>query len=185
VPLLFSALKKSFLRFIAPWLLAWLVAGCASSGAVRNASPITAKPFDLDLVWVKTFSSLNDLEPEKRTLNDAIVSGLRETQLFKEVSGDKAELGTGSGITIDADVREIKKISKNERLWAGAMAGKARIRIHVTVCNLNSGNQIETFEAEGESSGGSALAGTTDEAIYRAAGVVVGEVLKINSQTAQ
>lgn len=176
---------KSTIKLIHPLLMLLVLAGCVSSGSVHDASPITAQPFDLDLILVKTSSSLSGLEPEKRVLNDAIVSGLRETQLFKEVSGNKADLGSGSGIIIDADVSGIKKISKDKRLWAGALAGKARIRVRVTVCNLVSGNQIETFEAEGASSGGSALAGTTDEAIYRAASVVVGEVLKINSQTAQ
>jgi hypothetical protein len=91
----------------------------------------------------------------------------------------------GSGITINADITEIRKVSKSKRLWEGAVAGRARIRVHVTVCDFNSGAQIETFETEGESSGGSALAGTTDEAIARAAGEVVVEILKINEQTAK
>lgn len=162
------------------------LAGCASSGLVRNASPITAKqPFDLDLILVKTSSSPGGLAAEQALLNDALVSDLRDTQLFKQVSGNRAELGSGSGITIDADITAIKKVSKDERLWAGALAGRARVWIRVRVTDLNSGSQIETFEAEGESSGGSALAGTTGEAIERVAGEVLAEVVKINSQTAE
>ena len=178
----FGFLVKSTLL---PFML-WTLVGCASSGLVRNASPITAqKPFDLDLILVKTSSSATGLEAEKGMLNDAIVSGLRDTQLFKQVSGNRAELGSGSGITIDAHITAIKQVSQDERLWAGAMAGRARIWIRVRVTDLNSGAPIETFEAEGESSGGSALAGTTGEAIERVAGEVVGQVLKINSQTAE
>ena len=168
-----------------PLVLLALV-GCASSGLVRNASPITAKkPFDLDLILVKTSSSSGDWEPEKTMLMDALVSGLRDTQLFKQVSTNRTELGSGSGITIKAEIMVIKRVSKTTRLWAGAMAGQARIQVHVLVADLNSGAPIETFEAEGISSGGSALAGTTGEAIERVAGEVVGEVLKINSQTAE
>ena len=182
--------KEHIMKFVIQFtaLLAGLLtlAGCASSGTVRGASPITvAKSFDLDLILVKTSSSLGDVEAEKQVLNDGIVSGLRETGVFQKVSGSRADLGSGSGITIYAEIKEIRKVSKDERLWAGAMAGRARIRVRVTVADLNSGKQIETFEAEGESSGGSDLAGTTDEAIGRAAAEVVGEVLKINARTAE
>jgi hypothetical protein len=177
---------KSLIKFTTLLLLLLTLVGCVSSGLVHGASPITAhKPLDLDLIFVKTSSSLGDLEVEQRTLSDSVVSGLRETGLFKAVSANKAEVDSGSGITINADIIEIKEISKTRRLWAGAMAGRARVRVQVTVCDLNSGSQIETFEADGESSGGSALAGTTDEAIQRAAEAVVGEVLKINEQTAE
>jgi hypothetical protein len=168
------------------WLLMVLnLAGCVSSGSVHNASPITAKPFDLDLILVKCTSSLKDLAVESQVLNDKTVSGLRDSQMFKEVAANQADLGVGSGITINAQIVEIIKVSKNKRLWAGAMAGRAKIRIQVRVSDLNSGHQIETFEAAGESSGGSALAGTTDEAIERAADEIVGQILKINVQTAE
>jgi hypothetical protein len=105
--------------------------------------------------------------------------------MFKAVSGSREEISTGSGIIIRANIQQIKKISKEKRLWEGAMAGRARIWVQVTVTDLNSGSQIETFEVYGESSGGSSQAGTTDEAIERVASVLAGEVLKINSQTAQ
>jgi hypothetical protein len=182
---------KSARRFAALGFTLWLLAlptlvGCVSRGRVQDASPIRAdKPFELDLIWVKTSSAVPGLEAETRMLNDAIVSGLRESGLFRAASGDKTELGEGGGITIEAEIRDIRKITKNTRLWAGALAGRARIRVRVRISDLNTGKQIETFEAEGESSGGSALAGTTDEAIEQAAGGVVGEVRKINAQTAQ
>jgi hypothetical protein len=161
----------------------WAVHRLAGS---TNANPIIAtRPFDLDLILVKVTSSLNGLEAEKQMLNDAIASGLRDTHLFKEVGENRTEIGSGSGIVVNADINGIKKISENKRLWAGAMAGRARILVGVTVLDLNTGKQIETFEAEGASSGGSALAGTTDEAIDRVAEGVISQVLKINAQTAE
>jgi len=177
---------NSAVRFTTLWLALLTLVGCASTGRVHDASPLMApKPFDLDLIWVKTSSAVPELKPETRMLNDAMVSGLRETRLFQAVSGDKAELGSGSGITLEARITEIRKISNGTRLWAGAMAGRARIRVQVRVSDFNSGHLLETFEADGESSTGSALAGTTDEAIDRAAAEVVGEVVKINARTAK
>ena len=82
-------------------------------------------------------------------------------------------------------VKEIKKVSRSEREWAGALAGRAWILVEATVSDLNSGKLIETFAAEGESSGGSNLAGTTEEAIQRAAEQVVAQVIKISRQTRQ
>jgi hypothetical protein len=162
------------------------LAGCASAGMVQNAGPITAsKPFALDFILVETTSSLGGLDAEKSKLNDLIVSGLRERQLFKGVSGNKADAGSDSGIKIDADIKAIKQISKNRRSWLGALAGHARILVQVTISDLNAGNQMETFEVEGQSTGGSDLAGTTDEAMEVAAGEVVAQVVAFNAQTAQ
>jgi hypothetical protein len=176
---------KCAIKFI-PFLLVLLaLSGCASTGRVQGASPIKSRHLDLDLIFATTSSAPGNGEEEKQMLNDRIVSGLKDTHLFKAVSANKAELGSGSGIAIHATIKEIKRVSKNKRLWAGALAGRAQIWIQVTVSDLNSGNQIETFEADGESSGGSSQAGTTEEAVDRAAGVVVGEVLKINSLTAE
>jgi hypothetical protein len=172
-------------EFLASLLVMLSLAGCVSSGSIHNPSPLAAKPFDLDLVLVNTPAPAKDLAAENQTLNDKLVSGLRDTQLFKGVSANKAELGAGSGITVNAEIMEIKKVSKTKRLWAGAMAGRAKIRVQVKVFNLSTGSQLEAFEAYGESSGGSDLAGTTDEAIARAAEAVVSEVVKIYSRTAE
>ena len=81
-----------------------------------------------------------------------------------------------------ADIKEINKVSDNARIWAGALAGQARIVVQVTVSDLSSGNQIEVFEAEGKS-GKSAYAGTTDEAIQQAAGQIVAKVFKLYAQS--
>ncbi len=160
------------------------LAGCASpSGAVKNDSPVLlGNLVSLDFVFVESTSSLGDLETEKHLLNDFIVSGLRETQFFTSVSGNKADVNSGGGIKVAADIKEINKVSDNARLWTGALAGQSRILLQVTVSDLNSGNQIEVFEAEGQS-GKSAFAGTTDEAIQLAAEQIVAKVVKLHTQS--
>jgi hypothetical protein len=158
--------------------------GCASSGVIQHAGPVaTSTPVSIDFALVETFSALGDLETEKHLLNALIVSDLRGHNVFEEVVGDPAAAGAGSGIKIKVDIKEIKKISHSERQWAGALAGRARIVVEATVSDLSSGKLIETFAAEGESSGGSNLAGTTDEAVQRAAEQVVAQVITISSQT--
>ena len=158
--------------------------GCASpSGVVKNDSPVLiSKLVSMDFIFVESTSSLGDLETEKHLLGDLIVSGLREKQWFTSVSGNKADVNSGSGIKVAADIKEIHKVSDNARLWAGALAGQARILVQVTVSDFSSGNQIEVFEAEGKS-GKSAFAGTTDEAIQLAAEQIVAKVFKLYAQS--
>jgi hypothetical protein len=180
------SIKTSELAFATALLVLLTFAGCStSSGVVRNASPIsTSKLVSLDFVLVETSSSLGDVGSEKRLLKDSIILNLRETGFFGSVSGNKADGNSGSGIKISAEIKEVQKVSDHARLWMGGLAGRARIVVQVTVTDLNSRNQIEKFEAEGES-GKSADAGTTDEAIQRAAEQVVAQIVEIRSQASQ
>jgi hypothetical protein len=158
--------------------------GCASpSGVVKNDSPVlTNKLVSVDFIFVESTSSLGDLESEKHLLGDLIVSGLREKQWFPNVSGNIADGNSGGGIKVAADIKEIHKVSDNARAWTGALAGQARILVHVTVSDLSSGNQIEAFDVEGKA-GKSAFAGTTYEAIQLAAGQIVAKVFKLYAQS--
>jgi hypothetical protein len=160
------------------------IVGCASpSGMVKNDSPVLiSKLVSVDFIFVESTSSLGDLETEKHLLGDLIVSGLREKQWFTNVSGNKADGNSAGGIKVTADIKEINKVSDNARSWTGALAGQARILVHVTVSDLSSGNQIEVFEAEGKA-GKSAFTGTTDEAIQLAAGQIVAKVFKLYAQS--
>jgi len=111
-----------------------------------------------------------------------VCRGLRQTQFYKSVSWNKEDINSGGGIKVTTNIKEIKKVSDNARLWAGALAGQAHILVRMTVSDLNSGNQIEVFEVEGKS-GKSAFAGTTDEAIQLVADQIVAKVVKLYVQT--
>lgn len=161
------------------------LAGCASQDLTPSPHPvITGKPASLDSILVETSSSLTNSGTERGELAELIVSDLKETQLFENVSANRAEVGSSGGIKIHADLRAIKKVSDDARSWAGALAGQARIVASVTITDLESGNPVETFEAEGRS-GQSAFAGTTEEAIQNAAAQVAAEVVKLNVRSAQ
>jgi hypothetical protein len=162
-----------------------ILIGCASSGMIQHASPLAAGTLvSIDFALVETSSALGDLTAEKHLLGEQIVSGLRSRGIFDDVDNDPAAAVTNSGVKIEAVITSINKISREQRDWAGALAGRAHIVVAATVSDLGSGKVIETFEVEGESSGGSNLAGTTDEAIQRAAELVVAQVVKISRQTA-
>jgi hypothetical protein len=160
------------------------LAGCASTGVIRQVSPISnSVPISVDFALVKTSTALAGLEPEVQMLNDLVISGLRGRQIFGDVDGDPAAAGSSGGIKIEIKILDIKKISRDERQWAGALAGRARILVRASITDLSSGKPVETFDAEGQSSGGSNLAGITDEAVQRAAEQVVAEVIRISRHT--
>ena len=176
---------KCALKFAAVLLVLLNLAGCASSGGVMNESPIaTGKPVSLANVLVETSSSAGVSEAERGSLNDSIITGLKETGLFGSVGGTKLDANSGGGIRIGVEIKEIQRVSDRARVWMGALAGRARITIRVTVTDLIAGNQIETFEVEGES-GKSATAGTTAEAMQPAAESVVVQMAKISSLTSE
>jgi hypothetical protein len=129
-----------------------ILIGCASSGVVMNVSPVsTGLSISHDFVVVGTSSALGDVEPQKSLLNALIISGLQQTQKFGRVSGNQIAISptSGSGIKVNADIKEVYAVSNTARVMVGAFAGQARILVQVTVSDLKSGKQIETFEAEG------------------------------------
>ncbi len=161
------------------------IAGCAAPDRGGVASPVmTGQPVAFDLIFVTTSSSVADLEAEKQSLGDAIISGLNDSKMFARVTGNPADIGAGNGIKISGEIKGIKKVSPRAREWTGALAGRARMLVRVTISDLASGNPIEQFDAVGQS-GKSAFAGTTEEAIQRAAEQIVAAVRKLNAQMAQ
>ncbi len=181
----YGTMKHSFHLAAVLFVLVNL-AGCAtSSGVIKSTTPaLINQPVSLDFILVSTTSAVGNSAAERNSLNDLIISGLRDTQLFTSVSENKADDRAREGIKVAVEIKEIKKVSDDARAWFGALAGRAQIEVQVTISDLNSGNQIEVFEAEGQS-GESPRAGTTDEAIQRAAGQVVAQVVRLNAQTSQ
>jgi Domain of unknown function (DUF4410) len=189
VALLFQFIRPQISRILGNLLagcLPVILIGCASSGVVMNVSPVsTGLSISHDFVVVGTSSALGDVEPQKSLLNALIISGLQQTQKFGRVTGNQIAISPTSGIKVNADIKEVYAVSDTARVMVGACAGQARILVQVTVSDLKSGKQIETFEAEGKSSGGSVAAGTTDQAVQRVAEQIVAEVVKISTQASR
>ncbi len=80
--------------------------GCASSGGIQHAGPIaTHTPVSIDFARVETSSALGDLEPEKHSLNDLVISGLRARDVFGDVEGDEPAAGASGGMDIKIDYK--------------------------------------------------------------------------------
>ena len=164
------------------------LAGCATSPHGANLpAPVKSDrlaSLDFNFILVNTTCSSPDLEADTSLLKDSILSGLRETGLFPDV-GDMATNGlAGGGIKIVASIKQITKVSDHSRVWFGGLAGHAEVVVQVNVSDLTTGRPVELFEADG-STGASAWAGTTKEAIQQAATKVAAEIANLDSQAAQ
>jgi Domain of unknown function (DUF4410) len=183
-------MKHRPLRQISSWITLLLttafLSGCAGpSAAIQNASkPVISKSLSLDFILIQTSSLLPATHAEQATLADAILSGLNQSGLFHTVTENAADAHADGGVKVSASILQLKRVSDDARVWAGGVAGRARVLVQVTVTDLNSGNVVETFQVEGQS-GKSAFAGTTDQAIDFAASQITSEVIQINALTAQ
>ena len=74
--------------------------GCASSGGIQHAGSIaTHTPVSIDFARVETSSAIGDLEPEKHSLNELVISGLRARDVFGDVEGNGPAAGEAAGWT--------------------------------------------------------------------------------------
>jgi len=156
-----------------------ILAGCASSGVVMGANPTAANAaVTYDFVQVTVTSTLANADREIQLLNALVITGLQQTGRFGHVTSSYAPDMTGMGLKVTAEIRELRGVSEAGRIWFGGLAGRARLLVHVTVTDIKSGAPVETFDAEGKSSGGTVFAGTTDQAIQRTAEQIVAEIIK-------
>ena len=157
--------------------------GCASKALVKPATlSANGGSVSVDFVWVRTTTSVAAAETDRQFFHDTVITGLRETQLFGAVSGDQADGSGGDGLKVVADIKALKRVSTDARIWFGALAGRAQIAVQVTISDFRSGRLIRSFEVDAVS-GESARAGTTDEAMQRAAQQIVAELVSLSRQT--
>ena len=152
--------------------------------ALLGQPAVTGRPVSMDNILIVATNAAGTFTAEKSSLADALVSGLRQTEMFTHVAETPAGLDAGDGVKITVEITALKPLTDNARDWTGPLAGRARITLHVTVNDLKSGRLLETFAVAGES-GQTSYGGTTDEAIQMAVRQIVTEMLRRNAQTAQ
>ena len=173
---------KSFLRF-AVWLttvcLCCFCLGCASSGTIKIAGGASSERLaSHDTVLVETVSELPNSEQQRKLLHALIASGLQQSGRFKRVVGSALQEYSAPNFKVTARIKEMFKVSDGARVAVGALAGRASIVVDVVLIDSQRRVQVGAFQAVGKSSGGWTGAGTTDQAVQRAAEQIVAEIAK-------
>ncbi|HVA80216.1 MAG TPA: DUF4410 domain-containing protein [Candidatus Binataceae bacterium] len=163
-----SARLNVGVRFVV-LILTVLVAGCAA-----QTSEQVLKPPDIDLSKrsraVVVIDHAGSAMPQEADLLATDLSAkLNETGRFSQVDVQTPQPATADYLLVKCSISAIKRVSREERLLIGAIAGRASLDVHVTVVQQPSGKVVGEAQVGGTSSGGNIFAGTTDDAINKTA----------------
>lgn len=153
----------------------------AFSGCAYGYKNVTLQPrLEAPLARVGIVGiSRSDANPgEVDALAYALAQKLRTSGRFTTVTvrRDVAN-GTEDDLLIQYEVTGIKRVSSEMRALFGAFMGRGWIRAHVRLRRARDGTILGEADVEGFSSGGTVFAGTTGQAIEKAAGTIADFVL--------
>ncbi|MFH1061492.1 MAG: DUF4410 domain-containing protein [Candidatus Omnitrophota bacterium] len=147
-----------------------LSAGCSTANSLLNVdysgiSQLT-NTGNLEIVVICKSPKANK---EKLKIENAVVKNLQNLGLFKNVYGTREGSNFTSDLRLEVTVTAIKPVSKSARFLIGAMAGQGKIEATIDLFDLVANKQVVWAKVAGTTSTGSALAGTTEEAINKLA----------------
>jgi hypothetical protein len=153
--------------------------GCASVGTVQDVSASSAIPNHLrDSAVVETRTTVPDSEAERGLLHALVVSGLEQNATFGHIISGRID-GSAASLRIRIDITQLNGVSDFARVMVGAFAGRASISATVVVSDCKTGAIFATFDVGGKSSAGTVFAGTTDQAVQKAAQQIVAELTNL------
>ena len=150
-----------------------LLNGCASRGAITETTPMTLKLSTYKTMLFSVSSQVAGSSEEVVQLEAVTIAKLREKGLFDKVISGSSSPDAQADLRLDAKIIQLKRVSPGARAMVGAMAGRAGIDVEVELFDLKESKSIGTFIAQGRSSGGTVFAGTTPQAVERAAEQIV------------
>lgn len=154
-------------------LIIILLEGCASKGAITATTPVTLKLSTYKTILFNTSSQVPGSSEEIVQLESMTIAKLREKGLFDKVVSGASSPDAQADLRLNAKIIQLKRVSSGARAMVGAMAGRAGIDVEVELFDVKESKSIGAFVAQGRSSGGSAFAGTTPQAVERAAEQIV------------
>ena len=153
--------KKGVLGFVFTFIGLLFLSSCSPVSMVKNS--VVVKPTKLSVFKTITVN-VNSTVKKKgvgrlvKELKNQIVMDLNKEKLFKVLS-------TKGELKLNVEITEIKQVSGAARILLGALAGRAKVHAKCEIINTKTNEVLRKFEAEGESSGGSIFAGTTNQAV--------------------
>jgi hypothetical protein len=150
-----------------------LLGGCASTGTISATTPITVKLSTYKTMLLNVSSQVPESSGEIVQLESMTIAKLREKGLFDKVIAGSSSPNARADLRLNAKIVKLKRVSSGARVMVGAMAGRAGIDVEVELFDLKESKTIGTFTAQGRSSGGTAFAGTTPQAVGRAVEQIV------------
>ena len=153
--------KRGILGFAVALLGLLILSSCSPVSMVKNN--VVLKPTKLSTfktITVNVNSNIKKKGVEKliSNLKNQIIKDLKKEGFF-EVLNSNGEL------KLNVEITKVKQVSGAARVLLGAFAGRAKVFAKCEIIDARTNEVLRKFEAEGESSGGSIFAGTTNQAI--------------------
>jgi len=153
--------------------------GCAAQRVSTVTQPCTKKLSSYDCLQINQFDFSEDFKKAKLSgseyekkyyiMRDGFQTRVQHQiyslNLFDDVIIAKCPDDAESIIMLNGDITYMKRVSRADRIAAGALAGKARVDIEVDLVDFQSGEVVGEASFQGTSSGGSMFAGTTEQAL--------------------
>ncbi len=160
---------KRSLSFII--LTFFLLTGCAGQTLVKPEGEFKIQGNKTAALLVTTLIPENgkDIEKLELLLTDKLINA----QIFTNVM----EKNQHADLLIKVEIKEFTKVSKSERFWYGAMAGRAKVAGKISLIEASTGKPLGSFHIESISSGGTVFAKTTEQVIDKFAEEVVNFML--------
>jgi hypothetical protein len=165
---------KCWFRFLSLSLVAELslLSGCAGTSTYTVLSKLPESGLEARTKLQVSVDPRGDATPEEaKILSDEIVKRLNGAAHFAKVSPGSSDLKAVETGTLLAkcEIIDTKRVSTGDRILFGGLAGQASVTVLVEVLEPTKGERIGQASATGRGSGGTAIAGTTTEALENAA----------------
>lgn len=154
-----------------------LLNGCGTTTDIKREAPRELSPVRTDMefmsITVQVISEVADTGSEVKFLENQ----LREQLINRQ----KTVVDSDADAEMFVVIKHLKKVSKGARLWWGSLAGKAEIRVNVTMTGKTVPplNFTVDSEATGASSAGdwfSGYGGSTEDLLQRTATAIISEL---------
>ena len=165
---------KIFLLIFLVILVGLIFNGCTRHGpfsargtAYADTIPDTVKLSNYKVIQVNVTSNIKESDKVCQKLQDKIIEILTEKKLFDNILKGEVHQDTPVDLQLNAEIVALKKVSTAERMLIDDFVGESEMVVVNRLKDLETGNELGTFTAGGESaSGGLAAAfgaGTTKQ----------------------
>lgn len=149
--------------------------GCSSSSAISariGTGPTVPKGAS---IVVATTSEVPAAEKVAPVLHSLVIAELGASGVVRAIDGASGA-SAAAPYRLTLRITRLRGVSDGLRVMVGALAGQASLDV---AADLEGQGQRRSFMAKGVSSGGWVGAGTTDQALQKAAQAIVAEVLAV------
>ena len=147
-------------------ILITTLVGCASKGTLRTTVAPAVSVADFKTLSLDVRSEVKGAEEEVQTLRELLIAGLNKGERWSVTQEGEGQL------ELSATITHLKRVNRAARLLLGALPGRASVDVDV-VLRDQKGALISRFTVTGKSSGGTIFAGTTKQALQKAAEKIV------------